>query len=236
MFGVEMPPEPPIPDGREPLTAEGFQVLTNVSRETLVRLGRYLDLLTHWQTRINLVGRSTLNDPWRRHFLDSAQLIPLLPPNATTLTDLGSGAGFPGLVLSIVLGVEAHLIESDARKGAFLREAARSAGARATIHTIRIEKAQAWASDVVVARALAPVSQLLDYAWPFVSRSQHPQKACLFLKSENCDQELTAAKKNWSMRVETQPSITDLRSCILRIQGLTPEARTDGRHNDHPGS
>src|SRR6266446_2343020 len=121
---------PPAP--REPLDPTGFTALTGVSRETLARLEAYAALLAQWNERINLVGRDTRRDIWRRHFLDSAQLLPHVPAGTRSLADLGSGAGFPGLVLAIlgVCGVE--LVESDARKCAFLREAARIAGAPVT--------------------------------------------------------------------------------------------------------
>jgi 16S rRNA (guanine527-N7)-methyltransferase len=214
------------------LTADEFQRLASVSRETLARLSLYLDLLRRWQDRINLVGKSTLDDPWRRHFLDSAQLCALMPADAKIVTDLGSGAGFPGLVLAIILGVNTHLIESDARKCAFLREVARVTRAPATIHPARIETVSPWPSDIVVARALAPISHLLDYAWPFLSLSPAPGRMCLFLKSENFEQELTSATKTWNMRTEIRSSISDLRGRIICIRDLTPEVSEDGRHND----
>src|SRR5918912_3476535 len=115
-----------------PLTPEGFAELVPVSRETLDRLAAYLDLLRRWQRTINLVGAATLDDPWRRHLLDSAQLLRFLPEGVRRLVDLGSGAGLPGLALAILGVPEVHLIESDRRKAAFLREAARATGAAAT--------------------------------------------------------------------------------------------------------
>jgi 16S rRNA (guanine527-N7)-methyltransferase len=122
-----------------PLGSEGFAELFPVSRETLARLEVYAELLTRWSTRINLVGRDTLPDLWRRHILDSAQLHPFIPNSARRLIDLGSGAGLPGLVLAIlgVPGVE--LVEADSRKVAFLREASRVAGAEVTIRPCRIQ-------------------------------------------------------------------------------------------------
>ena len=121
-----------------PLDARGFAEIVPVSRETLARLEAYAELLTRWSARINLVGRDTLADLWRRHMLDSAQLLPLVPDSAQSLIDLGSGAGFPGLVLAIlgVRGVE--LVEADSRKAAFLREAARISEANVAIRPCRI--------------------------------------------------------------------------------------------------
>lgn len=224
-------PEAPSTASTTALTAAEFQSLASVSRETLDRLAIHLALLIRWQNRINLVAKSTLADPWRRHYLDSAQLAPLIPLGARVLTDLGSGAGFPGLVLSILLNLEIHLVESDERKCAFLREAVRLTNAPVVIHAGRIEALEPWRSEIVVARALAPVSALLDFAWPFVTRSDARFRACFFLKSENFETELTAASKKWSMRVETRPSITDPRGRVICIRDLTPGVSEDGR--DH---
>ncbi len=163
-----------------PLSAQGFAEIFPVSRETLARLEAYADLLTRWSARINLVGRDTLADLWRRHFLDSAQLRPFVPDGAQSLIDLGSGAGFPGLVLAIlgVPGVE--LVEADSRKAAFLREAARVTEANVTIRPCRIAAVPAHPVDVVTARALAPLDRLLDLAQPFLG----PDTMCLFPKGE----------------------------------------------------
>src|SRR5260370_24859153 len=159
MSSAGPPPAPP-----EPLDPAGFAALIGVSRETLARLEAYAALLAEWNQRINLVGRDSLRDVWRRHFLDSAQLFPYLPQGARSLVDLGSGAGFPGLVLAIlgVAGVE--LIEGDARKCAFLREAARIAAAPITIHNSRIAAMPPHAVDVVTARGCASLDQLLVLA------------------------------------------------------------------------
>ena len=133
-----------------------FQAKSGVSRETLERLTIYADLLVKWQAKINLVGPETLADLWSRHMLDSAQLFPLIRPDAKRLVDLGSGAGFPGLVLGVMGAPDVHLVESDARKCAFLREAARLTGTTVTIHNKRIEQVAPLGADVVTARALAP--------------------------------------------------------------------------------
>ena len=127
------------------------------------RLETYAGLLVKWQAKINLVGPATLPDLWRRHFLDSAQLLPLLPAAAGTLADLGSGAGFPGLVLAIMTDWRVHLLDSDQRKCAFLRQVALDCGVldRVTIHAKRIEQVTGIAADVVTARACAPLGELL---------------------------------------------------------------------------
>ena len=146
------------------LTPDGFAALTGVSRETLARLEAYAELLKRWSGRINLVSRNTLGDLWRRHFLDSAQLLPFIPDKARSLVDLGSGAGFPGLVLAI-LGVQGvALIESDKRKCVFLREAARIATAPAKIVDSRIETVKPHPVDVVTARAQSQRIDRLAFA------------------------------------------------------------------------
>jgi 16S rRNA (guanine527-N7)-methyltransferase len=207
-----------------PLTPEGFAAATGVSRETLAALRRYAELLIKWQAKINLVSGDSLADLWSRHMLDSAQLYPLLPPSARVLADLGSGAGFPGLVLAILGVPEVHLIESDARKCAFLIEAARLAGLapgqNPIIHRSRVEAVPGFAADVVTARACAPLDRLLGYGERFLG----PRSVCVFPKGVQVEDELTAAK-NWRMTVERIPSITDSSGTILRIGHITRAGR-----------
>ncbi len=202
-----------------PLGASGFAEIFPVSRETLARLEAYAELLTRWSARINLVGRDTLPDLWRRHMLNSAQLRPLVPCDAKTLIDLGSGAGFPGLVLAIlgVPGVE--LVEADSRKAAFLREAARITAATVTLRPCRIAAAPPHAADVVTARALAPLDRLLGLASPFIG----PETVCLFPKGERAAQELTVARKGWTMIASTHQSVADPRGVVLRLHKVARE-------------
>ncbi|WP_448205197.1 16S rRNA (guanine(527)-N(7))-methyltransferase RsmG [Azospirillum sp. sgz302134] len=196
--------------------ATAFRDATGVSRETLDRLAAYEATLRKWQPKINLVGPSTLPDAWRRHFLDSAQLLPLIPESVRVLVDLGSGAGFPGLVLAIMGVPEVHLIESDARKCAFLREAARAAGARVTVHNKRIEAVSGIEADVVTARALAPLNNLLSWAHPFIGS----RGVAIFPKGQNVAEELTDTTKYWMMRTERFDSQTDPTGTILRVSGI----------------
>ena len=204
-------------DGRvKNLTAESFAASQNVSRETFLRLEAYVALLTKWQSAINLIGRDTLDDVWRRHIQDSAQLAGLVPDTAKTLTDLGSGAGFPGLVLAIMCDLDVTLIESAGKKASFLREAARLTNARATVLSQRIEAAPPVVSDVVTARALAPLDMLLGYAARFAG----PDTLCLFPKGARAEAELTEAAKSWTMNVTRHPSVTDDQGVILEIRGL----------------
>ena len=209
----------------EPLDPPGFAALSGVSRETLARLEAYAELLVRWSPRINLVGADTLKDLWRRHFLDSAQLVAHVPEGTQSLVDLGSGAGFPGLVLAIsgVKGVE--LIEADARKCAFLREAARIAAAPALIRNARIERAPAHIVDVVTARGCAPLDRLLVLAQPFIG----PDTVCLFPKGERATQELTAASQAWTMETTCHESCTDRRGVILCLRRVGRRERCGSR-------
>jgi 16S rRNA (guanine527-N7)-methyltransferase len=202
--------------GEAPLTPEGFARELDVSRETIERLAIHLDLLERWQGAINLVGPKALRDPWRRLFLDSAQLWRHLPPHAARLVDLGSGAGFPGLVLAIMGVPGVHLIESDRRKAVFLREAARLTGAPVEIHAERIERMAGFPADVVTARGLAPLPRLLEFAARFLA----PATLSLFLKGRNLAGELTEARKNWHMTAHMSPSLSEPTGVVLELQGV----------------
>lgn len=194
------------------MTPEEVRRALDVSRETLARLEAYAALLWKWQKAINLVSPATLPMLWQRHMLDSGQLIRLAPREGLWL-DLGSGAGFPGLVLAILGAREVRLIESDARKCAFLREAARITEAPVTVTNARIGDVTPFAADVVVARALAPLDKLLGFAAPFLGKGG----VGLFPKGQDVEAELTEAHRNWKMRVERHPSLSDARASILRL-------------------
>ena len=194
------------------MTRDQFLSAFPVSRETAERLQSYADLLVKWQAKINLVGPATIPGLWRRHFLDSAQLQRLLP--AGPILDLGSGAGFPGMVLAILRDDPVHLVESDARKCAFLREVARLTNAAATIHNCRIESLSPFPVTAVTARALASVASLLSLAEGFLS----PSVECLFLKGEKLEDELTEAAKDWKMTTERIQSLSDPQGIILRVK------------------
>ncbi len=196
------------------MTPEEFHTKSGVSRETLERLRLYADLLVKWQARINLVGPDTLPDQWSRHFLDSAQLFPLIPASARRLVDLGSGAGFPGLVLAVMGAPDVHLVESDARKCAFLREVARVTDTPVTILNKRIEQVPGLKADVVTARALAPLEKLLVWAEPHLA----PGGCCLFLKGRGAEDELTATAKEWNITPRRVPSVTDPAGLVLQLE------------------
>jgi 16S rRNA (guanine527-N7)-methyltransferase len=201
--------------------------LVPVPRETEARLDKLAELLIAWQQRTNLVANSTLPQIWTRHIADSLQLL-ALAPNAKLWVDLGSGAGFPGLVLACALagrdGAAVHLVESTGKKAAFLREAASSIKIPAVVHTERIETfVPNWREkpDVVTARALAPLPRLFEYAGPLIQRGA----VGLFLKGQDVASELTEAAKYWTFPVETIPSVTDSRGRIVLVRGLQRLAR-----------
>lgn len=203
-----------------------------VSRETQERLEAYVAELIRWQRRVNLVGPRTIDDFWRRHILDSGQLALHLDPATETVADLGSGAGLPGIPLSLVSGVHVDLYESDQRKCAFLQEAIRITGADATVRAGRIERAMRAPVDLVTARALAPLARLLGYAGPFVRRVGKGPVPCLFLKGARFSEELTEAQKTWRISLERVPSLSDPHASIIRItsyerlaDGLSPVGR-----------
>ena len=189
-----------------------------VSRETLDALGVYEALLLKWQKAINLVGPATLDALAERHFFDSAQLFRFMPDVNVRLVDMGSGAGFPGLVLSLLGVAETHLIESDIRKATFLREVSRETKAAAKIHDMRVEDVKIDKIDVFTARALAPLKDLLGHMHR-LSTAGHPAYG-LFMKGMQYQEELDKAAKQWSFDVELYPSLTDLSSKVIKISNL----------------
>jgi 16S rRNA (guanine527-N7)-methyltransferase len=198
---------------------EAALLLTPVSRETAERLDLFAAHFLKWQRAVQLVAPSTLNAVWTRHIADSLQLLPLLG-GAKEVVDVGSGGGFPGLVLAIAApSKKFHLIESDTRKASFLREAARVADAAAEIYAARVEsvaKQITTAIHSVTARAFAPLPRLLELTAPFL-------EACaqgVFLKSQDIDDELTTAAKSWQFGHQLLRSVTDPRGRILLIDGL----------------
>ena len=200
---------------------EECAALIGVSRETLARLKQWLDLLNLWQQRINLVAGSTLRDPWRRHVLDGGQLL-RHAADAKTWADLGTGAGVPGMILAIMGVPEMHLVECDQRKAAFLCEAARVTRTQVTIHAERIEHVRLPAVNVITARALAPLDNLLAMAAPHMNGDT----VGLFAKGQAAQAELTAASARWHMHTDVLPSLSDPGGNILRISEVV---RVDGR-------
>ncbi|MCR9175005.1 MAG: 16S rRNA (guanine(527)-N(7))-methyltransferase RsmG [Alphaproteobacteria bacterium] len=199
------------------LTKTQIKDALQIDAEALARLSAYVDLLIKWQKRINLVAPKTLDEVWRRHILDSAQLLPLMAESPGPVLDLGSGAGFPGLVLAVLGRGDITLVESDRRKAAFLSEAARVTGAQVTVECCRIESLKPIRAGLITARALAPVSKLLEYAKSYSDDSTR----YLFLKGERVEEELTDAQKHWKMNVTKVPSRSDSRGTIVLLEGVT---------------
>lgn len=197
----------------------------SVPRESLDKLRQYEALLIKWQKAVNLVGPATIPDAWDRHFMDSIQLTPMLPDDARTLYDLGSGAGFPGLVMAITRpGLKVTLIESDQKKCAFLTTVSRESKTPVTIVAERIESVAANlpAPDVVTARALAPLSELFGYIYPWVQAN--PDLVCIFPKGQLAASEQAVARELWTFDSRETASLTDPRASILVITGISRKA------------
>jgi 16S rRNA (guanine527-N7)-methyltransferase len=198
--------------------------LTPVSRETTARLELYVELLLKWQAKTNLIAQSTIPNVWTRHVSDSLQLLDLAP-DAKVWVDFGSGGGFPAIPIACALagkpGAQVHLVESNGKKAAFLREAARVTGAPALVHPDRVEKytqTPVNSVDVVSARALAPLKVLCDQAFPLIERGA----IGLFPKGLDVAAELTEAAKYWNIEATTVASKTSPEGCIVIIKGLKP--------------
>ena len=190
--------------------------LLSVSRETIDKFQAYLTLLEKWQRRINLVSNSTLGDAWQRHILDSGQLAAYYPPKTRHILDVGSGAGFPGLVLAIMGGVTVDLVESDQRKAVFLSTAIRELDLPANVHNQRIETMPNLRPDVITARALAPVPKLLNLIETQIS----PECVCLFLKGASVEDELTNLQSYSTMVATTYPSLSGSTGVVLKLKNL----------------
>jgi len=199
--------------GQPPMTASEFASALDVSRETMERLETYEALLRRWQKTINLVSAGTLDDVWRRHFLDSGQLCQLMS-GAKTVVDIGSGGGFPGLVVAIISGACVTLVEADNRKAAFLREVSRETGADTEVIAGRAEIAPAAPAEAVTARAVAPLDKLLSLAEPWLS----PGGLCYFLKGGSVEDELTDASRIWDINYDLAPSLSDPSGAILCVK------------------
>ena len=186
----------------------------DVPRETQEKLDCYVQLLIKWQARINLISSKTLPEIWHRHILDSAQLVSYLPKTPSVILDMGSGAGLPGVILAIFTGHQLHLVESDSRKSAFMRTALHETGTSAILHEQRMETVPALRPDIITARALAPLSQLITLA----SGQHHEKIEYLFLKGREAKQELTALPACPKMEAECLPSMTDSQASIIRLK------------------
>ncbi|MCI2400064.1 16S rRNA (guanine(527)-N(7))-methyltransferase RsmG [Aliiroseovarius subalbicans] len=192
----------------------------SVSRETTERLDAYASLLEKWNPAINLVAPSTIKDLWTRHFLDSAQVLDLAPPGETWM-DIGTGGGFPGLIVAVLASemrpeLKMTCVESDQRKATFLRTAARELGLAVDIQSKRIEDLVPAQADILSARALAPLVRLLDFAEHHLA----PNGRAIFLKGANHQREMQEALEKWQFQADTYPSKTDPDAVILSLGGI----------------
>lgn len=191
----------------------------NVSPAVQSKLDTYVALLEEWQGKMNLVSDSTLPVVWTRHVLDSAQIEQYLQPSDKVILDLGSGAGFPALVLAILDESKSrtvHMVESDGKKCSFLQAVADACGLQVVIHNERIEKMAVFKADVITARALAALDKLVNYAKPFIGE----RTRCLFLKGKKADEELKLCAKKFVFAIEKHPSITSEEGRILCLTGV----------------
>ena len=200
---------------------ERFAALFDVSRETFGRLDTYASLLAKWNAKINLVSPSTLPHLWERHFVDSAQILKLAP-NSGQWLDIGSGAGFPGMVCAIMAAetspdLAVSFVESDQRKCAFLETVLRELGLVATVHSARIEALEPTQANILTARALAPLPDLLAFA----ERHLAEDGLCLFPKGARVEDEITKSLETWAFDVTKHPSETDPAGTILAIGSIT---------------
>ncbi len=188
----------------------------DVSRETLTKLEEFANLLMKWNLKINLVSKKiNYEELWERHILDSAQLMRYIPANKKIL-DLGSGAGFPGLIIAIIGNHEINLVESDQRKCAFMREIVTKFHLKANIITARIEEVPYFNADIITARALAPLQDLLEYYLPFAQINNF----MLLLKGQNVVEEINKASICWGFQYETLPNAFASGGSVLKISNV----------------
>ena len=198
------------------MTREEFAAAFDVPRETLAKFDRYADLLVEWQARMNLVGPATLGDIWGRHFADSAQLLPLADGVPGPWLDIGSGAGFPALVVALLGRRDVHLVDSTAKKCRFLETVAAELGLDVTIHNARIESMPAFAAGIISARAAAPLERLFDWGLRFA----RPATRWILPKGAGVEEELSAARARFAFDATLAASITDPRAQIVVARGV----------------
>lgn len=190
-----------------------YPFLKSVSRETIEKLEIYISLLQQWNKKINLVSQQGMDQVWKRHVYDSFQLIRYLDSSVKSIADLGSGGGFPGLILALSTDIPVILIESDMRKTIFLREVLRQTKTQATVLCQRIENVNAISADVVTARALTSLTQLLEFSKNILNKNGY----CLFLKGRSVNLEIEEAQKNWKINYKTFSSQTNADGVIVKI-------------------
>jgi 16S rRNA (guanine527-N7)-methyltransferase len=201
---------------------EDARRLTGVSRETLARVQSYLGVLDAWRDRINLIGPGEGRHLWRRHVLDSLQLVGQIPGDATKIVDLGSGAGFPGLLIACAMaersGVSVTLVEKSVRKSQFLQAAIAEVGLPARVTNARIEEAPHERYDLLTARALAPLPKLLGYADVWLK----PSGKALLMKGKDTAAELAEARADWTFEMSDRASLSSPEGRVLEISSISP--------------
>ena len=201
------------------LSEKNFFDTINVSRETQENIRIYAGLLTKWQKKINLVSETTLPDLWSRHFYDSYQLEKLFDAKSAEnlqILDIGSGAGFPGLLLSMLNLGTFHMVESNGKKSTFMRQVIRETNCKAIVHTARAEELTPFPVDYIISRACAPLNKLFDLGRNFIK----DDTICLFLKGQIADQEIENARANWAFEVEKFTSVSAESGVILKVSHI----------------
>lgn len=188
----------------------------NVSRETKEKLVHYVSLLEKWNKSVNLIAPSTVSDIWNRHIEDSLQILPLLPSEPSQILDIGSGAGLPGVVISLASDHKVTMVDSDKKKALFLKEIRRHLGASYDIICERVENIPNQKYGIVTSRACANLSELLALSHPFLEEKSY----CLFHKGRNYSKEVEDAEKEWLFNLEVTPSITDNEAALLKLSNI----------------
>lgn len=193
----------------------------SVGAATVARIEQFIELALKWNSAINLVGRSTAPQIWERHVIDSAQIFKCATQDQRVWLDLGSGGGFPGIIVAILADeifpkLRVHLVESDKRKAVFLSESGRQLGLKLAVHAGRIQDLPPQQADVVSARALATLDDLCGYAVPHLKANG----ICAFPKGASAQEEIETARKTWSFQIDQVASITDSRASVLFLKDL----------------
>ena len=213
---------------------KNFEEKYSVSHETFLKLQTYLSLLKEWQEKFNLVSSSSLEDAWNRHFLDSVQLYKYVPETAKTLADMGSGAGFPGMVLAIIANektpyLKVTLIESVSKKTMYLKEVSEKTQTKVEIVNGRIEELKNKKFDVLVSRAMSSLDKLLSYALPLCKK----ETVCIFPKGKKYADELSEAHKKWEFKCKIEPSELSEEGKILIISNLKKKEKRNAKNSSN---
>lgn len=200
-------------EDKKNISLEKIRNFHQLSKEQIIKLEKFISFLLQENNNFNFIGKSTIDDLWNRHVLDSAQLMKFIDNKNLKFADFGSGAGFPGIILSILGLKEIHLIEKSFRKAQFLKNARLFSNNKIFVWQSRLEQLDELKFDCILSRALAPLEKLLDYTLKFIEKGGY----CLFLKGKNLDQEILLAKRKFSFEYELHSSITSQESNIIKV-------------------